>query len=78
MPNSMSVVHLLLVDLLLWRGKTKSTTSLTGLRLEFDNNAANINHLLTLEHDLCTVHAHLKLMCTGNFSAVPEQNLLKL
>ena len=30
-----------------------------------------------MKHDFCTVHAHLKLTCTGNFSAAPERNLLK-
>ena len=48
------------------------------LKFHILHNAANNYHLLTLKHDLCTVHAHLKLTCTGNFSAVLERNLLKL
>ena len=42
MPNFKSVVHFLLVDFgggsCCDMGKTKSTPSLTKLRLEFDNN----------------------------------------
>ena len=61
-----------------WIGNIPAVSVRNLLKFHILHNAANINHLLTSKHDLCTVHAHLELMCTGNFSAVPERNFLKL
>ena len=40
-------------------------------------NSANVNHVATLEHDVCTEYARLNLACTCNFSAVTEQNSIQ-